>query len=133
MGTPIVRRGNFYVYGSFLPRRTQGLGAACRWAAATRSTSSVSTTTVRALSRLMNTLGAFHSGSVLYDAFVWMRWALNSPTRRFRARAVFAALSIYLDIINLFVLILELFSSRRCAWNAKFTGLAPNFGPTSGL
>jgi hypothetical protein len=46
---------------------------------------------------------------------------------------VFAALSIYLDIINLFVLILELFSSRRCAWNATFTGLAPNFGTTSGL
>ena len=45
-------------------------------------------TSARALPGRLRSLSAFHSESVLYGAFVWARWALNSPKRRFPARAV---------------------------------------------
>ena len=43
--------------------------------------------TVRAR-RGLSSLSVFHSKSVLYGAFVWVRRALSSPKRRFPARAV---------------------------------------------
>jgi hypothetical protein len=47
--------------------------------------------TVLALSRRLSTLSVLHSRSSVYGAFVWACGALNSPLRRFSARAVISA------------------------------------------
>ena len=47
-----------------------------------------SATTVRALSGRLSGLSVFHSKSVFYGAFVWVRRALNVQKWRFLARAV---------------------------------------------
>ena len=43
--------------------------------------------TVRARPGRLSTIGVPHSKSILYGVFVWARRALNSPKRRFSARA----------------------------------------------